>query len=131
MNAAVATGLFALGGVLVGGFITYVMERRREGWIAKKDARLFIPHLRHLRVTTDEALENGWPWQDLCRAAEEDIPHWEVRYAEVFAGTLTPGQWTTVYSAVRNFQEMTRTARRDGTRITEGDRQKLQAMSSR
>jgi hypothetical protein len=40
--------------------------------------------------------------------------------------TLTWDQWFSVYSAVRAFQQVALTAPRDGTRITEDDRENLQ-----
>jgi hypothetical protein len=59
-----------------------------------------------------EAIEHGWTWGELCAVAEDNLYHWEERYAEVFAGTLTWDEWFTVYGAVRRFQQMALTAPR-------------------
>jgi hypothetical protein len=125
MDAAVATGLFTLGGVIVGGLVnggvTYAMERRREGWVAQKDARLFMPRLMRLAFAMGDAMEHEWPWENLCVVVESNLQDWEDQYNEVFAGTLPFDDWFTVYAAVRPLEKMTHTAPRDGGRIGRQD----------
>jgi hypothetical protein len=109
MDGATATGLFTLGGVIVGGVInggvTYAIERRRDGWTAKKDARLFIPHLHRMWLAANDVLDRTRSWDALHEVLDENLPHWEQRYADVFAGTLTWDEWSTVYGAVRRYQQ--------------------------
>ena len=110
MDNAVATGLFALGGVCVGGFVqaavAHRMERRREGWAARRSARLFMPSLVRVGMATSGAVEHGYTWEQLQLVAEANLERWD-EHAEVFAGTLGFDQWGSVYAAVRALQQMT------------------------
>jgi hypothetical protein len=132
MDAAVSTGLFTLGGVIVGGLVnggvTYAVERRREGWVAQKDARLFMPRLSRLSFAMGAALDDQWSWDELCVVVEANLDDWEDQYAEVFAGTLPFDDWFTVYKAVRPLQQMTHTAPRNGTRIGPKDAEYLRGL---
>jgi hypothetical protein len=115
MSTALTTGLFTLGGVVVGGslqgVIAWAQERRRYGWEARKAARLFAPRLMRFVMAQSEARENGWTWGELCGVVEVNIGDWE-EFATVFAGTLRHEQWSSVYAAVRGLQQMTLTTRR-------------------
>jgi hypothetical protein len=55
------TGLFALGGVVVGGvlnnMLAHRLEKRRAGWEGKTKARLFAPTMMRLSMAIGAALD--------------------------------------------------------------------------
>jgi hypothetical protein len=110
VDPSVTTGLFALGGVVVGGFVngavTYSMERRREGWAARRAARLFAPCLHRLAYAADSSLREGTSWAELADVVPANLEEWPA-HADVFAGTLEWEQWFDIYAAVRVWEQFT------------------------
>ena len=116
LSEPVVTGLFALGGVLIGstfqGVLNAISERRRDGWAARKAARLFHPRLMRFVMAQAEARQHGWTWGDLIIVVETNLEDWD-GFADVFAGTLEYEDWFKVYASVRGLQQLTWTDDRD------------------
>jgi hypothetical protein len=110
MDQSVVTGLFTLGGVVVGGAVnggvTYAMERSRAGWAARRSARLFAPALYRLAFAAAHAEEHTTTYADLARVAEANLTDWP-EHSAVFAGTLEWEQWFGIYAAVRAWEGFT------------------------
>lgn len=110
MDAAVTTGLFALGGVIVGGVvngtITYAIERSREGWAARRSARMFGPALHRLHLAAGHSLDHPTTWAELAEVVEINLDAWP-EHADVFAGSLDWDQWFEIYAAVRAWEQFT------------------------
>jgi hypothetical protein len=133
LGEPVVTGLFVLGGVLVGGtlqgILNAITERRRDGWAARKAARLFHPRLMRFVMAQGEARQHGWTWADLIIVVESNLEDWD-SYADVFAGTLEYDDWFKVYAAVRGLQQMTWTVDRDA-QIGDDDAEYLDGLMER
>lgn len=130
------TGLFTLAGAIVGGLIagtvTFGMERRREGWTAKRDARLFQPALTRISLASYQAVEERWAWSVLCGdVITTNLAEWD-EYQKVFAGTLRWDDWFTIYKAVRAAEQLTHMApETPGARIKSGDAKRLEDLADK
>ncbi|HEX2161416.1 MAG TPA: hypothetical protein VHF88_06305 [Thermoleophilaceae bacterium] len=109
MDSAVITGLFTLGGVVVGGVLNQALnhhlERRRAGWEAKKAARLFAPSLHRLHIAGEHGRTHAVTWDEMADLAKHELVGWET-HADVFAGTIEWDDWFEIYSAVRVWQQI-------------------------
>lgn len=105
-----AAAIFGLVGVVIGGLLqggwTWVIERRREGWAARRAARLFAPALHRCHLAMDRALSHATTWGELTTVIEANVHDWP-EHADVFAGTLVWEQWFDIYAAVRALQQLT------------------------
>jgi hypothetical protein len=133
LSEPVITGLFALSGVLIGGslqgILNAVMERRHDGWAARKAARLFNPRLTRFIAAQSEARTHGWTWGDLATVVEANLDDWD-GYADVFAGTLEYEDWFKVYLAVRGLEQLTWTVDGDA-KIGDSDTEYLDGLMER
>lgn len=98
--------IFGLIGVLVGGLlqgvIAWRMERRREGWAARKAGRLFAQQLIGCVTFIEEIGDHvsALTWDDVTSTLESNLRRWP-EYSEVFAGTLDYKRWHQIAYAVR------------------------------
>jgi hypothetical protein len=131
MAAAVATGLFTLGGVIVGplvnGAATDALERRREGWAAQKDARLFMLVMRVSLFAMAEALEDEWQWDDPSVVVKTNLADWDDQFA-MSSPRRCPSRLVHRLPSRAHPPEMTHAAPRDGTRIGQEDADYLRGL---
>lgn len=95
----------ALGAVLQGGW-SWWMERRREGWAAKRSGRLFGPALFRCGAAASSAVADGATWDELGAVIDANLAPWP-EHSEVFAGTLDWDAWFDIYVAVRALERYT------------------------
>lgn len=128
-DTALITGAFALGGVIVGGalnnWLSYTLERRREGWAGTKAARLLFPRIGRIDFSLQEAAAERWSWNRLCNVIESNLDGFWTEFADTITGTFAFEEWAQVYAAVQRLEHLRYTALRDGTRITEADQESL------
>ena len=91
------------GALLQGGWAWW-MERRREGWAARKSGRLFGPMLFRCGTAASHTLSHATTWAELASVIEDNLEPWP-EHAEVFAGTLAWSEWFDIYAAVRALQQ--------------------------
>lgn len=85
--SALTTGVFTLGGVIVGGLLNSLvslrLERRSDRRAARKALRLFGPQLTDAMWAIDRAIQ-AKEWGKLPEAVEGRLAQWD-EYAPVFA----------------------------------------------
>jgi hypothetical protein len=95
MRARVSQGLFALGGVLLGGLltgaVTYVLESKRERKAIRAAARVLIDAIKSPMINTQVLLEDGrWfvaPGDDARKHFSTEL--WE-EHRQLLAAGLSP-----------------------------------------
>jgi hypothetical protein len=106
--------IYGLLGVVVGALLqggwSWWMERRREGWAAKKSGRLFGPALMRCALVFDDPYDPPITWGEIVAVVDSNLDQWP-EHAEVFAGTLHHDEWMRIYVAVRELEHVTRRAR--------------------
>jgi hypothetical protein len=109
MRARVSQGLFALGGVLLGGLltgaVTYVLESKRERKAIRAAARVLIDAIKSPMINTQVLLEDGrWfvaPGDDARKHFSTEL--WE-EHRQLLAAGLSPDGWRAVSNAFRSLR---------------------------
>lgn len=110
MSTAVATGLFTLGGVVVGGLLqgstSWWMERRRDDWAARKAARLTARIFARCRFVLKAARDSEhMSWRAVALEIEESLARWP-EYADVLAGTIGQDDWNEIAQAISGLERL-------------------------
>jgi hypothetical protein len=131
VDVATKTGLFALGGVIVGGVVngavTFTMERRREGWAARKEARNFLPRIMRCRNILSKGADRGVLWELVDDGIAVNLQSWP-EVAPAFAGSLDWARWITIYSAVRRLEQEVLLERNVESRISADDHEYVEQL---
>jgi hypothetical protein len=87
----VTAAIFGLLGVIVGaamqGTATWLMERRRENWAARKSGRLLARALTRCRFILEVAKEGPLSWGLVAEEIDGAMQRWP-EHADVLAGTI-------------------------------------------
>jgi hypothetical protein len=105
MDSAVTTGIFTLGGVVVGGFtsggVNYTLGRREERRAARAAARLVLEEAIQVRYALAAILEYGrWRPVEFIHTTQWD------GYRPTLAHHLRHADWTCVVSAYEDLQRL-------------------------
>jgi hypothetical protein len=109
MDSGLVTGLFTLGGVLVGGVLqgatAAYSHHRLDSRRARKAARIFGPCLNRCGLAIEHAGSFETTWGELVGVIESNLARWP-EHEETFADTLHWDQWFPIYAAVRSLQQL-------------------------
>lgn len=102
--------IFGLVGVIVGGVMqggaSWLMERRREDWAARKAGRLMARAFTRSRFILRAGQEGHAPWGMIALEIRESLARWP-EHADVLAGTIRDDeQWNEIVAAVESLQRI-------------------------
>lgn len=130
---AVTTGVFTLGGVLVGGLLNSLvsvrLERRSDRRAVRKALRLFGPQLTGVMWAIDRATQ-AKEWGKLPEAVGSSLAQWD-EYAPVFAENLEWEEWQALLLTVMELQRLVETAPQGPAAITDEQASYLQGRFDR
>jgi hypothetical protein len=129
--------IFGLAGVIVGaamqGGASWLMERRREDWAARKAGRLMARDFTRCRFILNAGRDGVAPCGMVAVEIKEALARWP-EHADVLAGTIKQHEhWNEIVSAVESLQRLEQRGRAGPVdeEVSADDREFLGQMAER